>query len=102
MASVMSHPAEKQVPISAKKILINNRWVESESGKTFATINPSTGEEICQIAEADAVDVEKAVRAARAAFDKGPGRKTNASDRGIMLNKLADLVERHADELAAL
>jgi aldehyde dehydrogenase (NAD+) len=102
MASVMPSPAEQRVPISAKKLLINNRWVESESGKTFATINPATGEEICQIAEADAADVEKAVRSARAAFDKGPWRKTNASDRGIMLNKLADLIERHADELAAL
>ena len=49
----------------ATKLLINNRWVPSESGKTFATINPSTGEEICQVAEADAADVDKAVQAAR-------------------------------------
>ena len=76
MASVMSSPTESRVAISATKLLINNRWIASESGKTFATINPSTGEEICQIAEADAADVEKAVKAARAAFEHGPWRKT--------------------------
>jgi aldehyde dehydrogenase (NAD+) len=82
--------------------LINNRWVPSESGKTFATINPSTGEEICQIAEADAPDVEKAVKAARRAFEHGPWRKLPASERGRMLHRLADLIEKNADELAAL
>src|SRR5262249_17285421 len=102
MASVMSHPTEHQVPVSATQLLINNRWIPSESGKTFATINPSTGEEICQIAEADAADVEKAVRAARAAFDRGPWRKAAASERGRLINRLADLIEKHADELAAL
>ena len=80
MASVMTHPTEHhQVPISATQLLINNRWVPSVSGKTFATIDPSTGQEICQIAEADAADVEKTVRAARAAFEHGPWRKAPAS-----------------------
>jgi aldehyde dehydrogenase (NAD+) len=102
MASVMSSPAENQVRISATKLLINNRWVDSESGKTFGTINPSTGEEICQIAEADAADVEKAVRAARVAFERGPWRKMAASERGRLMNRLADLIETHADELARL
>jgi aldehyde dehydrogenase (NAD+) len=82
--------------------LINNRWVPSESGKTFATVNPSTGEEIGQIAEADAADVDKAVHAARRAFEHGPWRKLPASQRGRMLHRLADLIEKHADELAAL
>jgi aldehyde dehydrogenase (NAD+) len=98
----MSSPAENQVRISATKLLINNRWVPSESGKTFATINPSTGEEICQIAEADAADVEKAVKAARHAFEHGPWRKMPASERGRLINRLADLIETHADELARL
>jgi aldehyde dehydrogenase (NAD+) len=102
MASVMSSPAENQVRISATKLLINNRWISSESGKTFATINPSTGEEICQIAEADAADVEKAVKAARAAFEHGPWRKMAASERGRLMNRLADLIEKNADELARL
>ena len=102
MASVMPHSTEHQVSVSATKLLIDNRWVPSESGKTFATINPSTGEEICQIAEADAADVNKAVAAARAAFDHGPWRKMQASERGRLLNRLADLIEKNADELAAL
>jgi aldehyde dehydrogenase (NAD+) len=71
MASVLQHPVEHQVPVSATKLLINNRWIASASGKTFATINPATGEEICQVAEADAADVDVAVRAARAAFEHG-------------------------------
>jgi aldehyde dehydrogenase (NAD+) len=82
--------------------LINNRWVPSESGKTFATVNPSTGEEICQIAEADAADVDKAVNAARRAFEHGAWRKIPASERGRLLHRLADLIEKNADELAAL
>ena len=102
MATVVSSPYESQVAISATKLLINNRWIASESGKTFATINPSTGEEICQVAEADAADVEKAVKAARAAFEQGLWRKTSASERGRLLHRLADLIEKHADELAAL
>jgi aldehyde dehydrogenase (NAD+) len=65
MATVMPHPTEQQIPITATRLLIDNDWISSGSGKTFPTINPSTGEEICQIAEADAADVEKAVRAAR-------------------------------------
>jgi aldehyde dehydrogenase (NAD+) len=65
-----------------RRILINNRWVEGESGRTFATVNLLTGEKICQIAEADSADVEKAVKAARNAFEEGSWRKMRASDRG--------------------
>jgi aldehyde dehydrogenase (NAD+) len=88
--------------VSATKLLIDNQWVDSASGKTFPTINPSTGEVICEVAEADAADVDRAVRAARHAFERGPWRKISASERGRLLNKLADLIERHADELARL
>ncbi len=102
MASVMTQPQKHEIPISATKLLINNRWIPSASGKTFATINPSTGEEICQIAEADRADVDKAVAAARAAFEHGPWRKATASERGRLLHRLADLIETHADELARL
>ena len=84
------------------QLLINNRWVDSRSGRQFPVINPSTGEEICQVAEADAADVDDAVRAARAAFDHGPWRKMAASERGRLLYRLADLIEQHGDELARL
>jgi len=93
---------ELPVAIGETKLLINNRWVNSRSGKTFPTINPSTGEEICQVAEADEADVNEAVKAARNAFEKGPWRKMSAAERGHLLYKLADLVEKHADELARL
>jgi aldehyde dehydrogenase (NAD+) len=83
------------------RILINNQWVNSLSGKTFPTFNPSTGEEICQVAEADAADVDQAVKAARSAFE-GPWRKMSAAERGRLLNRFADLVEANADQLARL
>ena len=94
---------EPQVKVGPTTLLINNQWVDSASGKTFPTVNPTTGEEICQVAEADAADVGKAVSAARKAFDHGPWRnKMSASERGNLLNRLADLVEKNADELARL
>jgi aldehyde dehydrogenase (NAD+) len=101
MVSTLPISPEVHVTPSVTKLLINNCWVPSESGKTFATINPSTGEEICQVAEADAADVDKAVKAARAAFE-GPWRKMRASERGRLLYRLADLIEANADELARL
>src|SRR4051812_34899390 len=90
------------VRIRAAKLLINNRWVDSESRKTFPTLNPATGTEICQISESDAADVDKAVRAARAAFGRGPWRRMSAGERGKLLFRLADLIEKNADELAKL
>lgn len=95
-------PIDPQVKVHATKLLIDNRWVDSVSGKTFPTLNPSTGETICQVAEADEADVNKAVTAARSAFDTGPWRKISASERGKLLNRLADLMEKHIDELARL
>ena len=90
------------VALPELKLLIGNRWVASESGRTFATINPSTGEEICQVAEADAADVDKAVCAARAAFERGPWHTMPASQRGRLLYRLADLIEANAEHLARL
>jgi len=92
---------ETRIAPGPTKLLINNRWVDSASGKTFSTVNPATGEEICRVAEADAVDVDWAVSAARAAFN-GPWRRMSAAERGNLINRLADLVEKHADELARL
>jgi aldehyde dehydrogenase (NAD+) len=99
MSTIQAHP---EVEIAVTELLIDNRWVPSETGETFATVNPSTGEEICRVAAAGAGDVDKAVRAARKAFEAGPWGKMNASERGRLLYQLADLIERHADELARL
>jgi aldehyde dehydrogenase (NAD+) len=95
-------PKELPIAVGPSKLFINNRWVNSHSGKTFPTINPATGEEICQVAEADATDVDEAVKAARNAFENGPWPRMSAADRGRLLYKLADLIEEHADELAML
>jgi aldehyde dehydrogenase (NAD+) len=102
MATATSSVPESIAIDTETRLLINNEWVPSESGKTFSTFNPATGEELAQISEADAADVDKAVRVARNAFERGPWRKTNASERGRLLNRLADLVEQNADELATL
>ncbi len=88
--------------VTDKKMLIDGKWVDSVSGKTFETINPATGDTICQVAEGDKADVDLAVIAARRAFESGPWSKMNPSERGRIMMKLADLIETHADELAAL
>jgi aldehyde dehydrogenase (NAD+) len=97
------HDTTQEVAVpTATKLLINNRWVDSELGETLSTVNPATGEEICRVAAASAPDVDKAVSAARVAFDRGPWRRMHASERGRLLARLADLIEAHADELARL
>ncbi|MCU1325971.1 MAG: betaine-aldehyde dehydrogenase, partial [Bryobacterales bacterium] len=93
---------EDRNSVSATKLFINNRWVDAQSGKTFATINPATGEEICQVAEADSADVDKAVEAAKTAFEFGSWKRMSASDRGRIIYKLAELIEQNADDLARL
>ena len=100
MATVAT--AQPTVSVKATKLLVNNEFVKSQSGKTFKSINPATGQEIAQVAEADAADVDRAVVAARKAFEKGPWRKLSAAGRGLLINKLADLMEQNFDELAEL
>jgi phenylacetaldehyde dehydrogenase len=84
------------------KILINNQWSDAASGKTFPTYDPATGEVLAQIAEGDKVDIDRAVAAARKAFNGGPWRKLTPSDRGKLLWRLADLLEKHTEEFATL
>ena len=72
--------AEPAVP--DQKMLIGGKWVDAASGKTFETINPATGEVICQVAEGDKADVDLAVKAARKAFEDGPWPKMSAAERG--------------------
>jgi aldehyde dehydrogenase (NAD+) len=91
-----------QVQIRPGKLFIGGKWVEAASGKTFPTINPATGEALTEIAEADEHDVDAAVQAARRAFTSGPWAEMSASDRGRLLWKIGDLVDRHAEELGLL
>ncbi|KAL4228000.1 Aldehyde dehydrogenase [Mactra antiquata] len=96
-------PAIKDPEVKFTQLFINNEWVNSESGKTFPTINPATGKKICDVQEGDKVDIEKAVAAAKKAFEFGSEwRKMDASARGVLLNKLADLLERDRIYIASL
>src|SRR5207237_9141092 len=92
----------KAPKVKDQPLFVGGKWQDSASGKTFPTINPATGETICQVAEGDKADIDLAVKAARKAFESGPWPKMNASERGQLLNRLADLVEAHQDELAAM
>jgi len=92
----------KDVKIGPTKLLINGEWHDAVSGKTFETINPATEEVIAHVAEADAADVDLAVRAARRAFDEGPWRRMSGTERGRLLHRLADLIEQNKEDLAAL
>jgi aldehyde dehydrogenase (NAD+) len=91
-----------KIQVGPTQLLINNQWVESISGKRFETLNPATGEVICDVAEADAADVNRAVNAARRAFMTGEWPKLSARQRGQLLYKLADLIEQNQEELAKL
>ena len=82
-------------------LFINNEWVEGVDKKTFEVINPTNEEVICSVHEATEKDVDIAVKAARKAFD-GVWKQTTPQQRGIMLTKLADLVEKNLDVLAAV
>ena len=103
--------ATQAVPLDARvssyvakprQMLINGKWVNAASGKTFPTYNPATGDVLANVAEGDAEDINRAVAAARAAFDTGPWSKITPSERGKLIWKLADLIEKHAEEFAQL
>ena len=86
----------------SRKMLIGGEWVEAASGKTFPTYNPATGEVLACVAEGDREDIDRAIRAARAAFETGPWSRMSPSERGRLIWKLADLLEKNLDEFAEL
>ncbi|PON61095.1 Succinylglutamate-semialdehyde dehydrogenase [Parasponia andersonii] len=97
------------VEITYTKNIINGHFVDAASGKTFPTYDPRTGEVLAHVAEGDAEDINRAVAAAREAFDEGPWPKMSAYvrtflhlERSRILLRFADLVEKHNDEIAAL
>ncbi|XP_021441898.1 retinal dehydrogenase 2 [Oncorhynchus mykiss] len=104
MASLQLMPSPvPNAEIKYTKIFINNEWQDSVSGKTFPVYNPASGEQICEVQEAEKADVDKAVQAARLAFTLGSvWRRMDASERGRLLAKLADLVERDSAYLATI
>jgi phenylacetaldehyde dehydrogenase len=97
-------PADKTSQFVARKhrLLINGKWVEAASGKTFPTYDPSTGEVLSQVAEGDREDIDRAVKSARAAFETGPWSRMTVSERGRLIWKIADLIEENLEEFAEI
>jgi aldehyde dehydrogenase (NAD+) len=85
-----------------KQLFIDGEWVDALSQKTFATIDPATGETLCEVAEAQAEDVDKAVMAARRAFDDGRWSDLSPHKRARLLYKIASLIDEHRQELAQI
>src|ERR1700722_11307338 len=103
-ASVAVKPTENVTGYVTKtrKMLRNGRWVDAPPGKTFKTYNPATGEVLSNVAEGDKEDIDRAVQAARAAFETGPRSKISPSETGRMIWGLGDLLEKHLEEFAQL
>src|SRR3979490_753194 len=96
------HPRVADFIEKPRKMLINGKWINASSGKTFPTYNPATGEVLAQVAEGEREDIEQAVKAARQACDHGPWRRMTASERGRLIWKLGDLLEANTEEFAYL
>jgi phenylacetaldehyde dehydrogenase len=92
----------EQFTAAPRQLFINGQWVDAASGKTFETPNPATGDTLARIAEGDAEDIDRAVRAARAAFDDGLWGRITPSERGRIIWRIGDLILEHAQELAQL
>ena len=87
---------------SPRQLFINGQWCDAASGRTFETPNPATGETLARVAEGGAEDIDRAVRAARRAFEEGPWGRMTPSERGRIIWRIGDLILEHADELAQL
>jgi betaine-aldehyde dehydrogenase len=94
-------PAVKS-EVKTYRMYVNGEWVNSESGKSFPVYDPSTEEVIAQVPESGAKDVDRAVAAAKAAFEQGPWSQTTAQERGRTLNRLAQKIRAEAAKLAEL
>ncbi len=96
-------PAVSDFLAAPRRLLIGDAWVPAASGRTFDTLDPATGEVLAAVPHGDAVDVERAVAAARAAFEPGSAwRRTTPRQRARLLWRTAELIDAHAEELAQL
>jgi aldehyde dehydrogenase (NAD+) len=91
-----------KINIPRIQLLIDGKFQDSQSNKTFDSINPVTEEVIAHVAEGDAADIDLAVKAARRAFEEGPWSKMDARERGRLMMKWADLIDAHQEEFARL
>ncbi|MFB9834279.1 aldehyde dehydrogenase family protein [Actinoallomurus acaciae] len=102
MSITAAHDRVSDFVASPRLLFIGGRWTEPASGRTFATPDPATGETLADVAEGDAADIDRAVQAARAAFEDGPWSRLTASERSRLIWKIGDLILEHAEEFAEL
>jgi betaine-aldehyde dehydrogenase len=95
-------PGTVKAEVRTYKNFVNGEWLPSASGETFPVYDPSTEEVIAQVPSSNAADVDRAVKAARAAFDSGPWGQTHAAERGRILFKLAEKIRQNTAMLAEL
>ncbi len=95
-------PTVSSFVVRKHKMLINGKWVDSASGKLFSTFNPATGEVLSEVAEGDREDIDRAVKAARAAFETGSWSRMTASERGRAIWRLGDLLEKNLEDFAQI
>jgi betaine-aldehyde dehydrogenase len=93
---------ELETGVKPGRLYIGGEWQDAASGRTFDTVNPATGEVLTQVAEGAAEDVDRAVKAARAAFEGGKWPAMSARERGKILYRMAELIDQRLDELARL
>src|SRR5262245_35670838 len=89
----LAEPVQKFIS-RPRKMLIGGQWVEAASGRTFAVYEPSTGDILAHVAEGDKADIDKAVSAARAAFESGPWSRMLPAERARLIWRLSDLIEQ--------
>src|ERR1700733_5867669 len=95
-------PGTVKAEVRTYKNFVNGEWVAGSSGETFPVYDPSTEEVIAQVPSSNAADVDRGVKAARAAFDSGPWASTTAQDRGRILFKLAEKIRQNTAQLAEI
>jgi acyl-CoA reductase-like NAD-dependent aldehyde dehydrogenase len=100
-AEALSDAARSFATSGPHRLLIGGEWVEAADGRTFETVDPATGDAICEVAHAGAEDVDRAVKSASAALE-GKWAKMPAAGREQLMTRLADLIEEHGDELAEI
>ena len=102
VSTAQMHNRVQEFVSRPRKMFIDGKWVQAASGKTFPTYNPATGEVLAQVAEGDREDINRAVKAARKAFESDAWADMPASQRGRLIWKLGDLIEEHLEEFAQL
>ena len=102
VSTTQMHSRVQEFVGKPRKMFINGKWAEAASGKTFPSYNPATGEVMAQVAEGDREDIDRAVKAARKAFESGGWPAMSASDRGRLIWRLGDLIEQRLEEFAQL